>query len=175
MNTIPIPHNLKLCFNVNSNESNQNNVFGMMKCICGCDEFYIQYFGDLSKHFIEHYVLKTVLCDEEYVMCMKTICAKCKRKYTVFNSLTNGYDSFTRSNKKNIDLQSMKTFSCRKCKKDVFRIFITLEYLDKQDIMEDVGEDFEFGNTFSWITVDLECKSCFKKYYKFLKIILLSK
>lgn len=95
MSTIPIPHNLKLCFNVNSNESNQNNVFGMMKCICGCDEFYIQYFGDLSKHFIEHYVLKTVLCDEEYVMCMKTICAKCKRKYTVFNSLTNGYDSFT--------------------------------------------------------------------------------
>ena len=70
--------------------------------------------------------------------------------------------------KKNIDLQSMKTFSCRKCKKDVFRIFITLEYLDKQDIMEDVGEDFELGNAFSWIAVDLECRSCFKKYYKFI-------
>ena len=52
--------------------------------------------------------------------------------------------------------------------KDIFRIFITLEYLDKQDIMEDVGEDFELGNAFSWIAVDLECRSCFKKYYKFI-------
>ena len=63
-----------------------------MKCICGCDEFYIQYFGDLSKHFIDHYVLKTVLCDNEYVICMKAVCAKCKREYIVFNSLTNDYD-----------------------------------------------------------------------------------
>ena len=34
--------------------------------------------------------------------------------------------------------------------------------------MEDVGEDFELGNAFSWIAVDLECRSCFKKYYKFI-------
>ncbi len=34
--------------------------------------------------------------------------------------------------------------------------------------MEDVGEGFEFENAFSWITVDLECKSCFKKHYKFI-------
>lgn len=57
MNMIPTPHNLKFCFNVNVNKSNQNNVFGTMKCICGCDEFCIQYFGDLTKHFIEHYAL----------------------------------------------------------------------------------------------------------------------
>ena len=167
MNTIPIPHNLKSCFNVNVNASDQNNVLGTMKCICGCDEFYVQYFGDLSQHFIDHYVLKTILFDNEYVIYVKAVCAKCKREYTVFNSLTDGYDSFTRS-RKNIDLQAMKPFSCKKCKKDVFQTFITLEYSDKQEIMEDVGEDFEFENAFSWITVDLECKSCFKKYYKFI-------
>lgn len=99
---------------------------------------------------------------------MKAVCAKCKREYIVFNSLTNGYDSFTRIGK-NIDLQAIKPFSCKKCKKDVFQTFITFEYPDKQEIMEDVGEGFEFGNTFSWITVDLECKSCFKKYYKFIE------
>ena len=114
-----------------------------------------------------NYVLKTVLCDNEYVICMKAVCAKCKREYIVFNSLTNDYDSFTRIGK-NIDLQAIKPFSCKKCKKDVFQTFITLEYPDKQEIMEDVGEGFEFGNAFSWITVDLECKSCFKKYYKFI-------
>ena len=34
--------------------------------------------------------------------------------------------------------------------------------------MEDVGEGFEFENAFSWITVDLECKSCFNIHYKFI-------
>ena len=64
---------------------------------------------------------------------------------------------------------SDKAFFMQKVQKNVFQTFITLEYPDKQEIMEDVGEGFEFENAFSWITVDLECKSCFKKHYKFIE------
>lgn len=57
---------------------------------------------------------------------------------------------------------------CKKCKRDVFNIFLTLKYLDKQDLIEDIGEDSELENAFSWINVDLICKSCCKKYNKFI-------
>ena len=69
----------------------------------------------------------------------------------------------------NFRFTSDKAFFMQKVQKNVFQTFITLEYPDKQEIMEDVGEGFEFENAFSWITVDLECKSCFKKHYKFIE------
>lgn len=121
MNTIPIPHNLKLCLNLNVNKSNQNNVVGMIKCMCGCDGFRIQYFGDLTKHFINNYILKTAFYNNEHIIYMNAICEKCKKEYIIFNNLTNGYDALI-ENKKTL-IYTRWEILCAKSVKEMFLIF----------------------------------------------------
>lgn len=61
-----------------------------------------------------------------------------------------------------------KSFECRKCKNNDFKVKIKYEYIDinELDELRRKGKD----NDFSYIWISLECNKCGKKYKNFVDL-----
>jgi hypothetical protein len=154
----------------NDCEQNANGSFCERHLTCTCSNtfFAIKYYGKLSKSFIGKVHIEDKDSSYGSGVVIAAICSGCKNEIVIFNSFTDGYNS-ENSNivfdynkiRNNQDL-----FTCFKCKETFYAVIMKYEYSGIDDLEKDDIKDI--GNAFSWIWINLECKSCNKNYHKFL-------
>ena len=100
---------------------------------------------------------------------VKLKCAVCGKEYEIFNSSKHGYDGIISNKKYEGKIPMTKKRRCSSCNGETYQVELTISNTGKKDLMEEGGEyitEENWTTAFEWISVDLSCSTCGKKYKK---------
>lgn len=100
---------------------------------------------------------------------IKLKCAVCGKEYEIFNSSKHGYDGIISNKKYEGKIPMTKKRRCSSCNGETYQVELTISNTGKKDLMEEGGEyitEENWTTAFEWISVDLSCSTCGKKYKK---------
>lgn len=162
MENLPIPKHLESILQPFDN-SNENEVTGKITCSCGSERFKIKIVGDDSFFDIEK-VIKVQEILEHFYLIVYVECIKCSKNHLIFDKDFHGWNGFIcEIASKHLKRPKLKDWNCPKCKNSNHSVSLTIQSEGKDDFKEEAGDEFDkddWVEAFSWITINLSCKSC---------------
>ena len=150
----PIPTHLKNIMIPLGEENNEFQVYGSIRCFCGCEGFQLRGYEDAEY-------------GGNYTSPLKAICKDCGKEYIIFDQSKHGWDGFVCHDGNEIPYEELSEMLCPICGYDTHEIKVRISSQGKQDFIDEAGIDSEsdmneddWVNAFEWITIGLKCLEC---------------
>jgi predicted DNA-binding WGR domain protein len=158
-NILPIPSHLKKIFIPYGVENDEYRVFGIIRCVCGCECFSINLFAEIENGL--------PMNSESLVI--KIHCYDCKKGYVLFDNNKHGWNGFVcQEGGVTATDKNMIGWKCLKCKHNIYNIKISIRSGGKQDFIAESGiadgddkfKKSDWVNAFSSIAINIKCNNC---------------
>ena len=134
------------------------NIFGNIKCICGCVHFKVMYTEQ----------------DYGYVKC---ICDSCNNEYLIFDSRKHGWDGYVcKGFSQVIETTKLRNYLCEECNSHIFHVNVTIFSQGRADFCRELKNEIaeglfsqnEWVEAFERINISLTCTKCKKEILDFV-------
>lgn len=150
----PIPTHLKDILTLLGEENDEFQVYGSIKCECGCEAFHLLAYADPED-------------DDNYISPLKAICKNCGEEYLIFDETKHGWNGFVCHDGNEIPDELLTEMHCPECDCDIHEIKVSISSQGKQDFIDEAGIDSDsdmseddWVNAFEWISIGVKCLDC---------------
>lgn len=155
-----IPGKIQPYFDIRMQKSNDKDdlIEGSITC-CNAHNFEVFVTGKVQRSIFS----KMHVLQENDEMFIEAHCKNCGKIISIFNNRQDGYEKY---NGKSLTQRTPAIVHCPQCLESDFSVNIKYEYPAIEELKE-LGIE-EMDNAFTWISINLECCKCGKRYNNFV-------